>query len=154
MKDMYARNDFKVFTNVLATNLMKEYGPLIAFEHGSNKEGSPTACGTNHAHLHLVPFAQSLFPEMLVTGLDWAHCKASEIAKETKGGEYLFYRDISLRLWDDSQGYLHVLERPRSQFFRQLIARKLGNPNLSDYRQFPNLETSVRTRKTLAGLSV
>lgn len=55
MRNVYDKLQFKDFVETVIPLLVQQYGPLIAFEHGSNKEGSITACGTDHAHLHLVP---------------------------------------------------------------------------------------------------
>lgn len=150
MRNIYGKSEFVRFINDIIPRLLNRYGPLIAFEHGSNKKGSITACGTDHAHLHLVPYKKSLLSEMQKSYLQWNCCHSSEIFKKTGNSEYLFYAEIeSEKAWDNPIGYLHVLETPVSQFFRNIIAAQNGNAETADYRQFPYLETAKQTRKIL-----
>jgi len=134
----------------VSARLVEQYGPVIAFEHGANLEGSSTSCGTNHAHLHLVPLERSLLPEMNGSGLSWKHCKPSEIADIANGAEYLFYVEPSDECeWDNYEGFLHILERPISQYFRQLLATQLSCAEKSDYRHFPFIKSAMKTRIAL-----
>ena len=151
MRSVYKKGEFVNFIEKVIPMLNMCYGPLIAFEHGSNKEGSITACGTDHAHLHLVPFANSLLPELRDSNLHWVQCHASEIHDRVRNMEYLFYSELgSENVWNDPLGYLHILERPISQYFRHLIAAKLNRVDVSDYRRFPHLETARQTHRALA----
>lgn len=150
-RNLYSSSSFSSFTSLVINNLKKKYGPLIAFEHGANKEKSATSCGTEHAHLHLVPFPESLLPEMKKSGLNWVQCRSSEIAKYAGTEEYLFYTELGENnSWNDPEGYLHILEVPRSQFFRKIIAKKIGKAEFFDYRSFPFVETAEATRVALA----
>lgn len=150
MRNVYAKVEFVDFVKSIIPNLVLKYGPLIAFEHGSNKEGSITSCGTDHAHLHLVPFDGSLFPDLQSSGLKWAQCQASEIPLTVGNNEYLFYSELgSENVWQNPLGYLHVLEHPISQFFRHLIAARNGLSKAYDYRQYPYLDTARETRRVL-----
>jgi len=152
MRNIYARSVFADFVGSVLPPLAHRYGPLIAFEHGANKEGSITACGTNHAHLHLVPLGESLLPEIQNSGLQWVQCHTSEITSQSGENEYLFYSELyDKEAWQDPVGYLHVLEHPVSQFFRRLIAKRKGGAEVSDYRRFPHLDTARQTRKVLVG---
>ena len=150
MKNFYSSPCFTPFVNDIISKLSKRYGRLIAFEHGANREGSITACGTNHAHLHLVPFAESLLPDLKTTSLYWQRCHPSEICCRAGQNEYLFYCDINNQNWNEQQGYLHVLEFPISQFFRKIIASRKGKSEVSDYKIFPHLDVAIRTRRALA----
>ena len=151
MRDVYTDSIFSNFVNSIVPVLNKKYGSLIAFEHGSNKEGSITSCGTDHAHLHLVPFKETLLPALMNTGLNWMSCKSSEVRLKAGRGEYLFYSELkSQEKWQDPIGYFHFLKTPISQFFRQVIASQLGITESYDYRKFPNLENARQTRKVLA----
>lgn len=154
MKGIYGDTEFADFVNSVSRKLVSQYGDVIAFEHGANRKGSITACGTEHAHLHLVPMGASLIPDMEKTELKWNKCRASEIMDISESREYLFYSELNDKgLWQDS-GYLHVLEHPQSQFFRRLIATHIGNTETFDYRQYPHLETAAKTRTALVGSSV
>lgn len=146
--------DSPLFTDFLGSvlpPLVHRYGPLIAFEHGANTEGSITACGTAHAHLHLVPFGESLLPELQNSEMQWIECNASEIASKSGKDEYLFYSELGTQgIWQDLVGYLHVLENPAAQFFRHLIAGRIGKSEVSDYKRFPHFDTARQTRSILA----
>lgn len=151
MRNVYSNSSFSSFLNTVLPSLVHRYGSLVAFEHGSNKEGSLTACGTNHAHLHLVPLGESLLPELNTSGMPWIQCHASEIAFRTEGREYLFYRDLHEdAVWQDPIGYLHILEAPLSQFFRRLVAERVQKREAFDYKLYPELNTARETRRVLS----
>jgi diadenosine tetraphosphate (Ap4A) HIT family hydrolase len=150
MRNCYNRRDFSIFVRALLPRLYRGYGNLAAFEHGSNREGSITSCGTDHAHLHIVPMRESLFPSIVESGLSWVQCYTSEITSMAKESEYLYYCDLQDGTdWDNPRGYFHLLEHPISQYFRQLIANRNGNGDQYDYRRFPFFENAEKTQKTL-----
>jgi diadenosine tetraphosphate (Ap4A) HIT family hydrolase len=151
MKNIFKKSNFLDFVNSLLPRLVNTYGPLIAFEHGANKEGSSTACGTNHAHLHLVPYKKSLLPAMFDSGLAWEACNTAEIERKTGNEEYLFYSELNVNTsWQNPTGFLHVLAQSKSQFFRRLIAEQNGNSATSDYKLFPYFDIAKKTRLTLS----
>jgi diadenosine tetraphosphate (Ap4A) HIT family hydrolase len=150
MRGCYNKTDFVDFVRTIMPLLHRRYGTLVAFEHGSNKEGSITACGTDHAHLHFVPMRESLIPDLQNSNLKWVQCPTSEIASRTRQDEYLFYCDFEFNNhWKDPIGYLHILEHPISQYFRHLIANRIGNNDKFDYKKFPYIENAKQTRRTL-----
>jgi len=150
MRDCYKSKHLPALVNDIVDRLRAKYGSIISFEHGSNSEGSATACGTDHAHFHLVPFKGSLVPDMQKSQMEWVRCRTSEIAARASGREYLFYSDIDDLPWDDPSGYLHVLDTPVSQYFRQLLADKKDCAEKSDYKLFPFLNRSIQTRIALS----
>lgn len=151
MKDFYSEPAFATFVKSVIPKLQQSYGPLIAFEHGANAEGSITACGTDHAHLHLVPLGESLVPKFQDAGLRWNRTKASQIASTVGNNEYLFYSDLNSNIdWQDPVGYLHILESPISQYFRGLIAENRGMSEVSNYKFFPHLDIALQTRRMLS----
>ena len=151
MRNVYERPLFVDIVGSVLPPLTYQYGHIIAFEHGANKDGSMTGCGTDHAHLHLVPLGESLLPDLQISGLQWVQCNASEIAYRSGKNEYLFYTELNRKeAWQDSVGCLHVLESPLSQFFRRLIAERRGWLGSTDYRRFPFLNTAMQTRSVLA----
>jgi diadenosine tetraphosphate (Ap4A) HIT family hydrolase len=154
MQNSYGKVALSNIVESLLPSLTQKYGHLIAFEHGANKEGSITACGTDHAHLHIVPVGISLLPYLKQSGLKWIQCNSSEISSKSEEREYLFYSDLyTTNTWQDPMGYLHVLEYPISQFFRQIIAKSIGRADISDYKRFPQLDIAMNTRKALANLA-
>ena len=97
MKNIYDKHEFADFLGTVIPLLVQQYGSLISFEHGSNKEGSITACGTDHAHLHLVPYYGSLFSDLQSSGLRWIQCRVSEVASRVGKNEYLFYSELGIK---------------------------------------------------------
>lgn len=151
MKDNYSLESFKDFTNIILNTLQKKYGPIIAFEHGPNRMDSKTSCGTNHAHLHLVPFS-SLYNDLIISGLNWEKCSTTNIANRVGDKEYLFYCDLTNKLWDNPDGWLHILDEPISQYFRRVIANRLGCIEQYDYKTNPNIEIVHKTQLELSKL--
>lgn len=154
MRNSYGKTALSNLIESLLPSLTQKYGPLVAFEHGANKEGSITACGTDHAHLHIVPLGSTLLPELNQSELKWLLCNSSDVANKSDKREYLFYIDLcTTNTWQDPIGYLHVLEHPISQFFRQIIAKRLGSLDMSDYKLFPRLDVALHTRTALANFA-
>ncbi|RPI18651.1 MAG: hypothetical protein EHM58_04915 [Ignavibacteriae bacterium] len=153
MKNFYNDIEFNDIFIKVSSRLFEKYGRIIAFEHGANCENSITSCGTNHAHIHLVPFKTSLLPDLLKSGLFWDKIKASEIPDKIGHNEYLFYTDLDKDInWINTVGYLHILDKPKSQFFRRLIASKLNCLDKFDYKQFPYIDTALLTRNRFIGV--
>jgi len=155
LKSYYEESHFAEFTSKVLDPLVSYYGPIVAFEHGARYEGSVTACGTNHAHLHLVPLCESLEAKVLTYGLNWKKCKSSEISAAVGEKEYLFCVDLKhSQEWNDPLGLLHIVEEPISQFFRRVIADTLRDVGNFDYKQNPRVETSEKTKQRLEPLAV
>jgi hypothetical protein len=124
------------------------FGPVCVFEHGATHAGSATGCGTDHAHLHVVPLGFSLQTQSeQYGGVDWKPCYARDIESKVAGREYLFVADK----WDhcSTRGLIAVLGEPVSQFFRRLIAQRLGLADLYDYRRYPMLDIARASSKQL-----
>lgn len=136
----YGRSDFWRFAAKAATVVQSRYGDVRVFEHGAVYSGSPTGCGTDHAHLHLVPLPFALSPEALEfdRGLSWSKCRACEIGDLAAGREYLFVSDKLEAA--ETAGFLSILPAPTSQFFRRVVASKLGLSDFFDYRRHPMLD--------------
>ncbi|AMS33105.1 hypothetical protein AEM42_13335 [Betaproteobacteria bacterium UKL13-2] len=134
LKSSYGRADFWAFAERVADLVRSEFGPTVMFEHGANAEGSSTACGSNHAHLHIVPFAGNLEALALQSevNLSWMPSTANEIAVLANDSEYLFCANRFNR--GETNGQLALIERPTSQFFRRVLADAVGLPNLFDYK--------------------
>lgn len=120
---------------------------IIIFEHGSNKCDSLTACGTSHAHLHIVPFESSILEE-IKKDRTWHLVKCGNIAEFVQGKEYLLYSEIS-DLQEDTQVYLHIIDRPESQYFRRILAEKVGLQGEYSYKLDPRMDQSVKIANAL-----
>lgn len=138
--DYYNLQDFWDFASHAAHLIVRRYGTCAMFEHGAAQETSLTGCGVGHAHGHLVPLNFSLEVEAreFAPELTWRECRAEDVKVVADGKEYLF----AATSFNGAQtrGILCVLETPTSQFFRQVIASKLGIGDLYDYKKYPMLE--------------
>ena len=122
---------------------------VTIFEHGPSLTGSLTGCGVNHAHIHLLPLNFSLEEEVKVfdPSLKWEKVKSSEINEIVNGREYLFISDNFNS--SNTEGLLHILEQPISQFFRQVIASKINKIDIFDYKTHPHYESTDETSQKL-----
>ena len=152
MKDLYITKEFIDFTNNMLHTMRLVYSePFIAFEHGPNRCGSNTSCGTNHAHLHLLPYNGSLYNDMIQSGLKWEKCYPNQVASRVASNEYLFYSEIPAHaVWGEYEGYLHILEQPISQYFRRLIANQINRTKEYDYKKYAHLNTAINTMLVLS----
>jgi ATP adenylyltransferase len=145
----YLTEKFWDFARKVEALLRARYGEVRVFEHGAGYAGSPTGCGTDHAHLHLVPLPFSIATEALRydSALTWLPCRAADVLERILGREYLFVSDRFDG--DQTSGLLCVLEAPVSQYFRRVVASRLGLKAFYDYRQHPMLEIANRTASDL-----
>ncbi len=149
LSEHYKRAEFWAFAERAASLVGKRYGSVTVFEHGAGYAGSLTSCGTDHAHVHLVPLDFSLTTEALRfdSELTWNRCHVAEIADRARGREYLFAADKLEGL--ETSGLVCVLEKPVSQFFRRVIASRIGLREFFDYKTHPMLEIASSTARTL-----
>lgn len=140
----YANQDFWRFTQRAAQHLEALYGDVRIFEHGAGHEGSATGCGTDHAHLHLVPLNFFLTQSVLQSNdaLIWQECAAKDIRRTVGASEYLFVSD-SLR-GIDTAGLVAKIDKPVSQYFRKIVAKQLKKPELYDYKSYPMSDLTNR----------
>jgi diadenosine tetraphosphate (Ap4A) HIT family hydrolase len=146
----YTRTDFWNFVESAASILKDQYGDFSIFEHGAFNFDSQTSCGTGHAHLHMVPLSFSLFEEAQAFDktLRWEKCLASQISEKSKNSEYLYVADHFQG--EHTQGNICVLTKETSQFFRKVIATKLGIPDSYDYKKSKMLDTTLQSFETLS----
>lgn len=139
-------NELKELKQKISTIVSLVYGEPIFFEHGTATEGVG-GCGVYHAHLHVVPVAESID---LLEGSRFLKGYKIEtleplIDKINSGKSYLFY--------EDQRAVKHIFdgEGIPSQFFRQILAKKLGKINW-DWRNFGKEEEMLSTLKNLSKL--
>lgn len=145
MRSVYGDPEFIKFSNDILKKQRELYGKRsIIFEHGANYEGSVTACGTNHAHLHIIPYETSLLDEMKKDGKDWKVSLPKDIGKNVKEEEYWFYAE-KVESLQDACGMFHIIDQPESQYFRKLIAKKEGCQEKFDYKQYTFLDVAEKT---------
>lgn len=146
----YTNSDFLNFVATVSDVISSEYGSSVIFEHGSNAEQSATSCGVSHAHLHVVPFSKDI--ESLATletdNLLWTQANIAEIPSLAEGNEYLFCANA----FDDlsTTGLFSEITNPRSQFFRQVLAKATGFSEMYDYKRYRFEEMSIATADRLS----
>ena len=139
----YLLEEFWEFNSAAHEIVRCRYGEVRLFEHGVRSAGSPTGCGTDHAHMHMVPLDFSLVDEaqQFNDSLVWRTCHLADVSTRSAGKEYLFVADHFQGQY--TTGAICLLDSPISQFFRKVIASRLGMSTLSDYRQHPMLNNGA-----------
>lgn len=137
LADRYRDLRLHDFVQQTLRHLQKNYGACAVFEHGARAEDSLTGCGVGHAHLHLVPLNFPLSVEALRSApeLDWQRCAMADVGTLASGSEYLFVANEYVG--PDTCGLLAKLDTPTSQFFRRVIASRLGLAEFFDYKKYP-----------------
>lgn len=152
--DHYGQADFWRFVSATAAMVESQYGKSVVFEHGAARETSLTGCGVGHAHLHIVPLQfslQSAAVEASEGRLVWQRCDARDISLRAEGREYLFVAD---HLADKrTEGLICLLDEPTSQFFRRVIAGRLGMPDSFDYKMHPMLDIAKSSAAVLRAVA-
>ncbi len=151
MRRYYNSESFQTFFKQSLNLINEAYRDknVFVFEHGANTFGSLTSCGTNHSHLHIIPSEFYVLNEIQEI-LDFKKIKLSELENHVKDSEYLMYSEINnVNINNDIECYVHLLDKPISQFFRKIIANKLGIPEKYDYKTNMNLDIAERTYKML-----
>lgn len=146
----YQKESFWKFTDDAVRAVTSEYGSVTIFEHGSCSSQSLTSCGTVHAHLHVVPLAFSLIDAAVRydRSVSWAKCLASDVKSYSNGREYLFVSDEYRS--SETAGFILILEKETSQFFRRVIADAIGEPDKFDYKKYDLLGRAEETAEILS----
>lgn len=147
---LYQTPELLEFSDHIARALWRIHNRrVVVFEHGARASGSLTGCGTNHAHLHLVPFGQSL--REAVRRFDpnrgWIEAPAQDVDAFVGNLEYLLMAESVEAL--NTAAYICGVQSPQSQYFRRAIAHALQQEHLSNYRTHPFFELAIRTASRL-----
>lgn len=128
----------------------KLLGPVYIFEHGVSGE-SETACGINHAHIHIVPLSENsvirinerVCREFCTQSVDSLYTFLKE---EKEKGTYLLYgHDIN------KMNVVFDQDIP-SQFMRKHISQIIGRREW-DWKKFYGWEDFSRTVSAFAGFN-
>lgn len=117
------------------------FGAATVFEHGAATEHSAIGCGVDHAHLHIVSLPFSLGEA--ISGYqdlryEWQSVPNPYLALDVPVTiDYLFYQEFG------RPSYISLPNRPISQYFRRVIASKVGQLGEFDYRKH-SFESNVR----------
>ncbi len=132
----------------LRTSISAELGVgTVVFEHGASSECSPVSCTTAHAHVHVVPFDGDLLAyaaRHLPLQGSWHLLANPDDLEAMQGRDYLF---ASSRPFEYS---VLELQEPVSQYFRRVIADKVGSPEEWNWREWPQLRQKNATSSLLA----
>jgi diadenosine tetraphosphate (Ap4A) HIT family hydrolase len=129
---------FASFVNKLAFKLTSIYETQVTvFEHGAclSSQEPQSAC-VNHAHVHLVPGNYDLTTE--APSPVYKHDSFAEFMEEEQSKSYLMLQDPGGPL-------LSFEDKSTSQYFRRIIAQRLGIPDYWDYAMFPFFKNIKRT---------
>lgn len=152
MRNEYSSSKFCEFANNWINCVKNTFqDKIIVFEHGANHCGSQTSCGTNHAHIHVVPFSGNLLMKMQ-QDRDWVCTTYDKIKEIVCDNEYLLYASVSGRI-EDAEFYIHILEREESQYFRRLLSEELGINDYS-YKTSPRIEETIKSFSMLRGNAI
>lgn len=149
MRDEYDDPNFLKFANAWIGHVKSVFREkIIIFEHGANHCGSQTSCGTNHGHLHVVPYRESLVSKML-QDREWSCVKYDKVKSVVGEDEYLLYADVADTI-EDAKLYIHILKKEESQYFRRLLAEEVGVDDYS-YKTSPHNKETVESYSMLRG---
>jgi ATP adenylyltransferase len=121
------------------------YGPTVVFEHGSLTPGTHFGCGIDHAHVHIVPFENSIVPliDQEPLNINWRPLnKIDDIIMENK--PYLLVIDR-----EERNGVISNPDNIPSQFMRRVLAKYLGITESFDYHQYMFIEKATATYQSL-----
>jgi hypothetical protein len=128
--------DFVEYRKTVSGILSNIYGPLVITEHGrvtaSDFYNPDRDAHCYHAHQLVFPVAVDLAPDLkaLYGGNLFQYEEFSEAYDaHRKAGEYLYYE------FGDGCCVVENIEYPR-QFFRKLIAEKIGVPHRADWSRW------------------
>ena len=144
----YRNQAFLEFASQVSERVSRRYGNTIFFEHGPITTGSAMGCGINHAHLHIVPFKESISETILNGELIWSEIPVSAIEDKTALKDYLLYSDDLLS--SEPIVLLSTPHKPISQYFRMVLAEKTGFMETANYRAHSHMDISIETHKQLA----
>lgn len=135
------RDEFRGLVHRVRSAVEREYGAISMFEHGPVEAGSLMGCGTDQAHLHIVPFVFETAPA--VRGAQWSDC-VDGLPFDAPGASRNY-------LWLQSGGRTQICEPELviSQFFRQEISASIGQPSGWDYKSQPHNDNVARTAQRL-----
>jgi ATP adenylyltransferase len=142
------RSELPAFLASVAIQVEASYGPVCMFEHGPTRHGSTAGCSIDHAHMHVLPWAQSLI-EAAQTDyrqFEWRPVTSLEgVLDEPATDPYLFVRD--------GDGEMALASHPDipSQALRRTIAAGLGREEEWDWKTHPRSGTVQRTVRRLVG---
>lgn len=133
--------------DVVMEKLGSQHAEALWFEHGASVAGSSLGCGVDHAHIHLLINSPISADEMieaaeLKTAQEWKRAGATQAYEHVDAFDpYLIAGSA------ENAAVAQAPSNLPSQFFRKIIAEKVGLSDQWDYKKFPH---SLNINKTLA----
>lgn len=129
---------------VVRHELSSKFGPTVFFEHGPACPGKPVGCGIDHAHWHAVPLSFDLLPDLEVYFPHIRIHSALELRMIfNHHTSYLFYEN------QGGEAYAFPASDVPSQFFRRLVAQKIGESACWDWHIDAGLPNILGTLQRL-----
>ncbi|MYZ45187.1 HIT family protein [Schauerella aestuarii] len=146
LREDYRSPEFKDFTQRVADTVGKVFGKSVFFEHGANLAGSATGCGTEHAHLHVVPYSHDFVED--TQRFDLTKSWSKSLLNVDEGEEYLLMANDLTSLF--AQPTWHAVNFAESQFFRRALAHHTAQVQCYDYRASPGEANAQATAEILS----
>jgi diadenosine tetraphosphate (Ap4A) HIT family hydrolase len=121
----------KDLKNEIKGIVAKHFESPIIFEHGPKSTQSRTGNCIDHAHLHIHPLKEKILDELNIYH-EFKEIKEFENIKNYCNHSYLYFED------NDGRMFISTPKEVQSQFFRKIIASRLGFDEMWDYAVFPN----------------
>lgn len=136
------RSEFRDLLAYTREHVVRAFGSVAVFEHGASAEGSLTGCGLDHAHVHCValPFSLQEAVEGDSANLRWSRCSGIDSLISIQM-DYLAIEEQSAGTW------ICFPKIPISQFFRRIIAAKLGIVDRFNYQTDLFIPNVVDTKR-------
>ncbi|MCP8896349.1 hypothetical protein KYK29_15585 [Shinella daejeonensis] len=138
-------DEFKYLIDCVWGELESKFGETFIFEHGGYA-GSQISCGVDQAHLHFVPLHFNLTKAAHEEGsYHWQPLKAGQTPADVPTKQEYFF--VSSR----KKASFAEIQTPVSQWFRKLIAEKIGSPSEWNYKEYSFLDNVHKTIKVMGG---
>jgi diadenosine tetraphosphate (Ap4A) HIT family hydrolase len=125
------------------------FGNPIFFEHGPVCKTNPVGSCIDHAHLHCVPFKEDLVPIMQELYDLKRISKYCDIAEAlTVDQSYMYYESQA------EEQFVFFSTTVPSQYFRKIIAVKLGIPYEWDWSSFEFEEKAASTLEKIQSFEI
>jgi len=118
----------------------------IVFEHGTTSIDAVSANSVTHCHIHIMPFHYPVW-----NNIKSEHCinNSKEFSSLNHVYNYIsMYKPCTYLYFMDANNRHYIIDNNRifpSQFFRKVIAEKLGREKFWDWKTNPEKDTLLKT---------
>lgn len=136
------------YLDFVRDRLTEAYGPVCVFEHGPATEGLAVGCSIDHAHLHLLPWKDSLVARAVAAlpHLAWRRYDngiSRGLSLVDVGSSYLLVEDA------DGCGAVGIGDEIPSQAVRRLVTAEQQRAEEWDWKKHPQTMTQRQTLRRL-----